>query len=66
MLIIVSNFQIDDVTMKLMLLTYSLPPLFTLLGFSSLLFGYIVAHWHGDPNTHLLLRLIDEHHTNAA
>ena len=65
MLIVIANFPSDDMTSKLIVVSFLLPPLFVFLSLSSLWLGYLIAFWNGDPKTHLLLRLLHDD-TNAS
>ena len=66
LLVVLAQFPDDIPNMKPMVVAFMLPSLYLLIAVSSLLLGYVIANWHGNAKTHLLLRLIDEHHTNAA
>jgi len=63
---VLSRFPSDDTNAKLMVVAFMLPPLFFFMTLSSLWLGYVIANWNGNAKTHLLLRLIDESHTDAA
>ena len=60
LLIIVSQFDGDDITTKLIVLVFMLPPIFLFMTISSAWFGYVIWNWRGEPKTDLLLRVIDE------
>lgn len=66
LLIVVANFPDDNMTAKLLVVTYSLPPVFFFLCVSSLWIAYVITNWHGNAKTHLILKLIDEYHQNEA
>lgn len=66
LLVVLAQFPDDIPNTKPMVVAFMLPPLFLLMAGSSLWFGYVIANWHGNAKTHLLLRLIDESHTNVA
>jgi hypothetical protein len=60
LLVVLANFSSDDMTAKLTVVCFLLPPLLVFLALSSLWLGYVIAYWNGDPKTHLLLRLLDD------
>ena len=64
LLVILAKFHGDSELFKLTLIAYLLPPCFVFLAISSCWLGYVVSHWHGDPKTQLLLRLIEELETH--
>lgn len=59
LLIIVVQMKMD-VTGKLIVVSYVLPPIFIFMGISSFWFGYMIRNWRGEPNTTLLLKIVDE------
>jgi hypothetical protein len=66
LLVVLARFPDDIPNIKAMAVAFMLPQLLLLIAGSSLWLGYVIANWHGNAKTHLILRLIDEHHTNAA
>jgi hypothetical protein len=66
LLVVLVQFPDDVPNFRLTAVAFMLPPLLLLMTGSSLWLGYVIANWHGNAKTHLLLRLIDESHTNAA
>ncbi|HUR47748.1 MAG TPA: hypothetical protein VMZ27_17825 [Candidatus Saccharimonadales bacterium] len=44
---------------------YFTTPFFLLMAFSAGFLGYLILNWNGNPQTHLLLRLLDESQTKA-
>src|SRR5690349_12864197 len=66
LLVVLTQFPDDIPNAKPMVIAFMLPPLFLLMAGSSLWLGYVIANWNGNAKIHLLLRLIDENHTNMA
>src|ERR1051325_6965679 len=59
-LILVINFPSDNITSRLIIATYSFPPIFLFMALSSFWFSYTLWNWRGEPKTELLLKVIDE------
>jgi hypothetical protein len=57
MLVEVYSFSSGDITAKLLLVSYLVPPIYAFLTLCSVQVGRL---WRGDPAAELLLRLIDE------
>lgn len=49
-----------EITAKLIVISYMLPPIFLFMGISSFWFGYTIRNWRGEPKTTLLLKVIEE------
>ena len=60
LLLVVVRFPSDNTTAKLIVVSYSLPPIFLFMALSSFSFGQTLWHWRGEPKTELLLRVLDE------
>ena len=66
LIVVLAHFPDDIPNAKVMVVSFMVPPLYLLMACSSLWLAYVIANWHGNWKTQLLLRLIDEHHTNTA
>lgn len=60
LLVIVARFPGDADNANLILMIYFLPVCFVFLAMSSIGLGLVLARWHGDAKTQLLLRIADE------
>lgn len=56
------NAEVRD---KLGVISLIAPLCWILLGLSSVLLGYTLAFWGGDPRTRLLLRLFEDHEADS-
>lgn len=65
LVVVLARFPDDIPNFKLTLVAFMLPPLFLLMAVSSWWLGYVITRWRGDAQTQLLLKLIDEHHTDG-
>ena len=66
LLVRIARFPDDIPNLKPLVVAFLLPPLFLFATASAAWLAYVIANWNGNPKTHLLLRLLDEHHTNVA
>lgn len=65
LVVVLARFPDDIPNFKLTVVAFTLPPLFLLMAVSSVWLGYVIAHWRGNAQTQLLLKLLDEHHPNG-
>jgi hypothetical protein len=60
LLVALGRFPDDIPNSKSMVVAFMLPPAYLLMAGSSVWLGYVIANWHGNAKTQLLLKLIDE------